>query len=457
MEAEINHQALAYNKQLYGASVSRLGPTRFWAWDTKALWADESGDFAGNPAGMAADAGRKLIYEAIGETIRVVDPKDRRVTSVTQAPFLADSHLAGFDPAGDVLYFVSITGRLYLWPAANLFGSQSPPTPAPSPLPLAPIRAVVLSPRSTAGHATAALVDNGDCPIEGGRLYLMTAAGGWYSGAPGGPDESCEAVAAVVFSPNYVNDSLIIAAVNNPPAIMRSIDIGRSWTGPDTPFPEGTYFRTLLLSPTYTRDQTLFTLTSAGLLYRSRDGGRNWLLLSQRLDHVTAAGSAEGGLNLFGTRGGRLLHSKDAGETWTEVGVTPGDRPVTLLESTPSIEGEPILFIFNEGGQFSRSIDGGASWEMIMETSPAAVQLAIAHDVAQEQRPVFLLHESAVYASFDGMASVWASTPADEAARYRPTAIAVPPDFAAAPYLTIGTADGQIIRLRADTPGIGQQ
>ena len=307
----------------------------------------------------------------------------------------------------------------------------------------------MLSPRAAGGHATAALVENADCPLEGGRLYLMTATGGWYSGAMS-PGAACEAVAAVAFSPNYAHDSLIIAAVNNPPAIMRSVDIGRSWKGPDTPFPEGTTFRALLLSPSYANDQTIFRLTNAGLLYRSRDGGRNWQLLSQRLEHATVVNGADGRLHLFGARGGRVLRSKDAGETWTEAGATPNSEPVTMLAAARSTEAEPVLYAFTGGGQFARSTDGGASWATVMQTSPAAVQLALAHDVAEEQRPVFLLHEQAITASYDGMISVWTSTAADEATRYRPTAIAVPPDFASSPYLTIGTFDGQIIRIRAD-------
>lgn len=48
------------------------------------------------------------------------------------------------------------------------------------------------------------------------------------------------------------------------------------------------------------------------------------------------------------------------------------------------------------------------------------------------------------------MASVWAAGAPDEAGRFQPTAMAVTPDFAAMPYLFAGTADGQIIRVRAD-------
>lgn len=152
IEVDITHQALPYDRNLYGSSFSRLGPARSWAWDAETLWADESSDFVGNPAGMVVDTGRKLIYEAIGETIRIVDPRDRTVTNIVDTPpALADIRLAGYDPAGDMLHLVSTTGRLYLWPASNLFNVQSPPTAAPSPLPLSPIRSVILSPRAAGG------------------------------------------------------------------------------------------------------------------------------------------------------------------------------------------------------------------------------------------------------------------------------------------------------------------
>ena len=47
--------------------------------------------------------------------------------------------------------------------------------------------------------------------------------------------------------------------------------------------------------------------------------------------------------------------------------------------------------------------------------------------------------------------SIWAATATNEARRYRPTAVALPPDFAAAPYLFVGTVDGQVLRVRGDS------
>ena len=449
IDVDANSQYMPYDGDLLGLSVNRLGPTIFWRWAEASQWHEESGDFQGGPAGMVVDTGRKLIYEAIGETIRIVEPQKSTLMGEISVPLLADSRLVGHDPISDTLYFVTPSGRLILWPATNLFDEQSPTMTAPSPLPSMPVRQIVPAPNWADNRAMVAIVESDDC-AGGGQLFVMINPDSGWLPSPTAGDETCESVAAVVFSPAFRQDSLLIAATNQPPTILRSLDAGRSWTMAETIFPEGTRFDSLLISPGYANDQTLFTLTVTGLLYRSRDGGRNWRLLDQRLDRVALAGGQGPESELYGAFGGRILHSANGGEKWVEVGDTPHAEPLTLLAATPSSGEYSLLYAFTDGGRFARSLDGGATWQPIMETSPGPVQLAVAVDVAEEQRPVFLLHDRSITASFDGMASVWAAGVADEADRFQPTAIAIVPDFAGMPYLFAGTADGQIIRIRAD-------
>ena len=448
-EIDVNSQYTPYNGHLIGVSVNRLGPTIFWRWEEASQWHQESGDFQGGPAGMVVDTGRQLIYEAIGETIRIVEPKKSTLAGEMSVPLLADSRLAGHDPASDTLYFVTSSGRLILWPATNLFDEPSLPVVAPSPLPPVPVRQIVPAPNWADNRTMAVVVGDVDC-AGGGQLFVMiNPDSGWLPSLTAG-NGACESVATVAFSPAFRQDSLLIAATNQPPTVMRSLDTGRSWTPAATAFPEGTRFAALFISPGYADDQTLFTLTSTGLLYRSRDGGQNWRLLDQRLGHVTLAGGQGAALDLYGAFGGRVLHSTDGGENWVEVGATPNGESLTLLAAAPSAGEHALLYAFTEGGQFARSLDGGATWQSILETSPGPAQLAVAVDVDEEHRPVFLLHDRSITASFDGMASVWAAGAPDEAGRFQPTAMAVTPDFAAMPYLFAGTADGQIIRVRAD-------
>ena len=445
-EVEARSQFAPLDGALHGVTVSRLGPTLRWRWDGVERL-DQPDDYGGEPDGVAVDSGRGLVYQAVGETIHVID-RDGAVTAQVAMPLLAGARLAGHDPASDLLYFVSPAGRLALWHATGLFGDASPPLAAPSPLPHAPVTALALSPHWAADGTIAALVDNSDCPVAGGRLFVLPGADAGWHPAPLRGDGTCDAITAVAFSPAYAGDSLLFAAAADPPSVLRSVDGGRSWTPSETDFPAGTTFRSLLVSPTYAADQLLFALAGNGELYRSRDGGRRWQLLDQRLDHLALLDAPGPALDLFGARHGRLFRSS-LGDTWQVIGATPGSEALALLSPAPSDGPWPTLYAFTTGGRFARSLDGGTTWEDVMATSPGPAQLAAAAAFPLEQRPVFLLHEQAITASYDGMASVWAATPAESAGRYRPTAIAIPPDFAAAPFLFIGTVDGQVLRVGA--------
>ena len=445
---DINTKFLPYDGRLFGISANRLGPASSWGWDGATSRQDESVDLQGRLAGMVLDRKRKLIYEAVGETIRIFNPARQELIDQISAPLLAEGSLAGHDPVSDNLFIVSATGRLYLWPAERLSDAALSPIPAPAPLPIAAVQSISLAPNWAESRTMVAMLDDTRC--GGSQLFVMiNPTSGWLP-SPISATPDCESVAAVAFSPAYKQDSLLFAATNQPPTILRSVDTGRSWTAAETPFLEGTRFTALLPSADYATDQTLYALTSTSLLYRSRDGGRNWLLLDQRIDQVALAGGSGPSLTLYGAYGGRLLHSTNGGDKWQEIGPTPNSEPLVMLQAAPSAGDFPLLYAFTVGGHFARSLDGGAGWNPVMETSSGPAYLAIAANVAEEQRPLFLLHDRTLTASYDGMASVWASTMAEEASRLRPTAIAIAPDFASSPYLFAGTADGQIVRIRAD-------
>lgn len=448
IDIDINSQFLPYDGRLFGMSANRLGPANAWGWDGAARRHDENINTQGKLSGIVLDRKRKLIYEAIGETAHIFNTGKQEIEGRVVVPLLADGRLAGHDPGSDNLFIISATGRLYLWPAGRLFDNASSPVPAPSPLPIATVKSISPAPNWTENQAMAALLEVTHC--GGTQLFIMAnPTSGWLPSRTNA-DADCESVTAVAFSPAYKQDSLLFAAINQPPTILRSLDAGHSWTAAETPFLEATRFTALLPSPDYSTDQTLYALTSAGLLYRSRDGGRNWKLLDQRIDQVTLAGGSGLSLSLYGAFGGRLLHSANGGDKWQEVGPTPNGESLMMLQAAPSAGDFPLLYAFTGGGHFARSIDGGLNWNPIMETSPGPADLAIASGVAEEQRPIFLLNDRIVTASYDGMAAVWSATAADEANRYRPTAIAIAPDFASAPFLFVGTADGQIVRIRAD-------
>lgn len=122
--AEIRYQAVAFGDNLYGTSVSRLGPASYWAWNENGAWYQEgTGAYVGDPAGMVADWGRQLVYEAIGTRVRIVRPGTRSLVNEVEVALLAnEGRLVGHDPVSDNLYFLDGDGRVVVWPAGNLFG-----------------------------------------------------------------------------------------------------------------------------------------------------------------------------------------------------------------------------------------------------------------------------------------------------------------------------------------------
>ena len=150
-------------------------------------------------------------------------------------------------------------------------------------------------------------------------------------------------------------------------AIHRSRDGGRSWE----PLGAGLVSDDIHgLAVVVNGDATILATTNKGL-HRSRDKGRSWEL--QPLDSPwqytrTVAARADGPGTLFLTNGdgppgstGRLLRSRDFGESWEDAGL-PG-----ALNSTPwciaTHRADPgLIFVATNLGQLFRSTDGGESW-----------------------------------------------------------------------------------------------
>lgn len=116
--------------------------------------------------------------------------------------------------------------------------------------------------------------------------------------------------------------------------------------------------------------RTMFATTNKGL-HRSDDGGGRWrqIVLDSPWQYTRAiVPRADGNGTIFLTNGngppgstGRLLRSRDWGESWEDAGL-PGN-----LNSTPwcvaTHPADPkLIFVCSNLGQFFRSDDGGENW-----------------------------------------------------------------------------------------------
>jgi photosystem II stability/assembly factor-like uncharacterized protein len=150
-------------------------------------------------------------------------------------------------------------------------------------------------------------------------------------------------------------------------AVHRSRDGGRTWSRLDNGLISGDVHGIAVVRGGKT---TVFATTNKGL-HRSEDEGETWT--HQMLDSTwqytrTIAARADGDGNLFLTNGngppgstGRLLRSRDHGNSWHDVGL-PGEINSTPWCISSHIAAPDVMFSVTNLGQIFRSLDGGSSW-----------------------------------------------------------------------------------------------
>ncbi len=455
LDADPNYQAVVFLDQVYGMSISRLGPTSFWAWDRGATpWFLETEAYGGAAAGIVADWGRQLIYESIGGRVRVVDPTTRRALHEVEIPLLAEGgRLAGHDPISDQLYLLTTSGQLQPLAAERLTEQAVIIPPEEETQQETAVISLAVSPSWKLDQTMAGLWENGDCPVEGGLLYLLRPEQGWFRSVVSEAGD-CEAIGAFAFTPTIGVTGELFAADNRLGAVFKSADFGQSWQQVGAPLLDAGRFRQLLVSPAYglTADRTLFAHADNGAIFRSQDGGQSWRRLDIQLEEVAMSAEYDEEGVLIGATNTELYISRDQGDSWQLIGRTPGDEPLMMLSIAPLFEQWRTLFAFSAGGNFYRSLDGGTTWELAISTSPAdRVQIVYAADI-EVNRPIFLLHGGSLDASYDGWNSTWSAPTLPPTIKAPLTAMAISPNFAEDGTLFFGTADGQVISLDAGLP-----
>lgn len=231
-----------------------------------------------------------------------------------------------------------------------------------------PLEVVALSPE----HARDRTVFAG----TGGGLYRSTDDGsGWQLVLFG------SRVLAVALSPRYGVDGLLFVGTETD-GILRSEDGGRSWASAN-PGLLDLLVLALALSPMFEADRTGLAATSSGL-YRTRNGGKSWRAVELPLDDPAVQCLAlspdfpDDRLALAGTEADGLFRSVDGGASWELVrGLTA--RSVTALAfSRRDRDTRTLAAATADGVALSR--DGGESWRMTDGQVGPALSLAFVAD-----------------------------------------------------------------------------
>lgn len=149
-----------------------------------------------------------------------------------------------------------------------------------------------------------------------------------------------------------------------------SPDFGRTWVSAGSPAAHISEINDILID-----HETLIAATARGL-FRAKNAGTPWELVTTGIDPGTIAALASSPSGLFAAQYGRVFRSTDSGVTWKEIPVEGLDESSILrLASTPA--GKLIaltpsrgVFVFEDRQQSERAGDGNAG-------APGAVQTVV--------------------------------------------------------------------------------
>lgn len=152
-------------------------------------------------------------------------------------------------------------------------------------------------------------------------------------------------LSSLVVSPAFDRDqTLFVASFGG--GVFRSVDAGRTWTAMSRGLIEQ-HVALLAISPDYERTHTLFALTHSGTLYRSQDAGQSWKVTCAT-DIPPAASCDEIMLDPL----------RDAGEAWARCYALEGLTCVAFAVDA--------VLAGTSSGQIYASYDRGASWAVLL-------------------------------------------------------------------------------------------
>lgn len=172
----------------------------------------------------------------------------------------------------------------------------------------------------------------------------------------------------LAFSPNYEADETLWATLLWT-KLARSQDAGTSWS--ITALPKEQRGLTIVASPDFANDRTVYIATQQGHIYQSQDGGKAF----ERIGQVPSLQGNYGpsiaispnfprDRTLFVTGDQGIYNSTDAGKTWKPIAENTAlaEAGKMQIAISPSFGRDRTLFVSTSNQGLFRSRDGGETW-----------------------------------------------------------------------------------------------
>ena len=232
----------------------------------------------------------------------------------------------------------------------------------------------------------------------GGNVYRSTDGGNSWQAADSHPDGVLPSGFRLVISPDFARDGLIYVLSSR---FLRSTDRGRNFVSVDPPWFGAHSVEALAFSPAFATDRTLIASVIDEGLQRSTDAGATWTPIGNglRLGFSPALALspnfAADGTALVSER--VVYRSTDGGDNWvaTDLDLGPGG----WLAFSPDFATDNTAFA---GSQYNdvvyRSTDGGQHWSAFSEGLPGAGSFGLALSPAfRVDGTAFLANSAGVY------------------------------------------------------------
>jgi photosystem II stability/assembly factor-like uncharacterized protein len=285
-----------------------------------------------------------------------------------------------------------------------------------------------------------------------GKIYQTTNTNFTFSESSSGI--SGGSIEDLVFSPDYNRDRLIFASTQDN-GFFESADLGKTWKNKsqgltkdeqaDEPQFKKPHFTKLIVSPTFSRDKTIF-LGGFNGLFLTNNLGNSWQEINT-LSTGTITGLAVGPNDTIGvaTYVGEAYLSKDKGNTWEAINKglaiprfsknfrKPNQDPRRFFDIalSPNFTNDRSLFISLLWDSILSSDNEGNNWEIVPLSKTSRGQIIVVSPNFAEDRTLFAEgQQGIIFRSTDGGKSYQDVANLKKRPNNEPPSLVISPNFA---------------------------